>query len=95
MSDKAKEFYKNQKIRVTYEPDGQYAKAEDVFKAMESYHKHQMSKELETAYICKRVNGEDAVVIAENIAEVFDKLEDITPNPEEVEVSGTSVKIYY
>lgn len=47
-----------------------------------------------SAYLCKNVNGEDAVIIAENIASVFDKLEDITPAPEYVEVGGKSITVY-
>lgn len=47
-----------------------------------------------SAYLCKNVNGEDAVIIAENIASVFDKLEDITPVPEYVEVRGKSITVY-
>lgn len=47
-----------------------------------------------TCYFCHNVNGEDAIIIAENIGEVFDKLDDITPNSEDVEVSGTSMTYY-
>lgn len=43
-----------------------------------------------SAYLCKNVNGEDAIIFANNIAGVFDKLDDITPNPELVEVAGKS-----
>lgn len=48
-----------------------------------------------SAYLCKNVNGEDAIIMAENIADVFDKLEDITPTPEFVEVSGKSTTVYH
>lgn len=48
-----------------------------------------------SAYLCKNVNGEDAIIMAENIADVFDKLEDITPTPEVVEVSGKSTTVYH
>lgn len=46
-------------------------------------------------WLCKNVNGEDAFIVADNIADVFDKLEDITPNPEVVEVSRKSTTIYF
>jgi hypothetical protein len=47
-----------------------------------------------SGYLCKNVNGEDAVIIAENIASAFDKLEDITPYPESVEMQGKSINLY-
>lgn len=47
-----------------------------------------------SAYLCKNVNGDDAIVFAENIAGVFDKLEDITPNSDDVEVIGRSIPHY-
>lgn len=47
-----------------------------------------------SAYICQNVNGEEAIVFGYNIADVFDKLEDICPNSSDVKVAGKSTPYY-
>lgn len=68
-----------------------------VEKLMEEYHKQKLSlcSVVHSAYLCKDVNGEDCMIVAENIADAFDKLEKITPCPEDVTVSGKSTRVYY
>lgn len=70
---------------------------EDALKAMQEYADQQLSIQgvVHSAYLCKDVNGEDCMVVAENIADVFDKLEKITPCPDDVTVSGKSTRVYY
>tara|TARA_R110002073_G_scaffold63279_3_gene158482 strand:+ start:3892 stop:4242 length:351 start_codon:yes stop_codon:yes gene_type:complete len=47
-----------------------------------------------SAYICQNVNGEEAIVFADNIAGVFDKLEEICPDSSDVKVAGKSTPHY-
>ena len=47
-----------------------------------------------SAYICQNVNGEEAIVFGDNIAKVFDKLEEICPDSSDVKVAGKSTPHY-
>lgn len=53
------------------------------------------SNNISNGYFCKNLNGEDAVIVADCISDVFDKLDDITPNPEQVKVSSKSIALYF
>lgn len=46
MIDRAKKFCEGLEIRCCYDPKGQYLLSEDVYKAMESYHKKEMERKL-------------------------------------------------
>ena len=45
-------------------------------------------------YLAENVDGEDIIIEANNIADAFDKLDDISPNHDEILISCKSYEIH-
>ena len=82
--DKAEifEWLKSQKYQTTYDEVGEYTTyyGVDMPKILEDYYEYKVKKLNEpavsgSAYIAKLNDGEEICVIAKNIADAFDKLE--------------------
>lgn len=91
---KNKELFEQEPYKEMYNGD-----VNAIEKCMEEYHQAKLkllgiAGVSGSAYICQNVNGEEAIVFAENIAGVFDKLEEICPDSSDVKVAGKSTPHY-